>query len=583
MSELPAEFAVPDTVHAVVAARVDLLDPDEKQALQAASVIGRIFWAGPIYELVPDAEPDLRVLEERDFIRRRPGSALAGDREYAIKHALTREVAYASVPRARRARLHARFADWLERFAEGRDEQAAFLGHHYAESVRPEHADLAWADEPAEHERLRDKAVFWLKRAAELAIGRYELDEGISLSERALALDPPPAEQAAFWRQIGVAHALRYDGEPLLEAMQRSLELATDPATRADTYADLAHQTAIRAGMWRTRPESEVVNGWIEQALELAEPESPARAKALIAHAFWARRDSRQEAREASALAERLDNLPLRSQALAARSIAAFAEAEFEEALMWSQRQLELIADISDPDHISDAYEIAIPPCCVTGQLREARRLAARHLEICDGLTPHHRVHGIAVSLEVEEICGGWGTILDSAATTEEIVEANLDTPCIRNARALLVTALAAALLGDEERARALEERANEVETKGYAPVLSAPRIRLALLRGELDNIDELAPPFPEYRAQTWFALQAVTARLEALAAMGDRERVEREAPFLAKPKTYLEPFAMRALGQVREDERLVREAAARFEEMGLRWHAGQTRAMLAA
>src|SRR5207253_1754399 len=84
LAELPPDFAVPDTVQAVVAARVDLLDPGEKQALQAASVIGRIFWAGPVYELVGGARPDLRVLEDRDFIRRRPGSSLAGDREYAI-------------------------------------------------------------------------------------------------------------------------------------------------------------------------------------------------------------------------------------------------------------------------------------------------------------------------------------------------------------------------------------------------------------------------------------------------------------------------------------------------------------------
>ena len=60
LAELPEDFAVPDTVQAVVAARVDLLGPAEKQALQAASVIGRIFWARPVYELVPDAQPDLR-------------------------------------------------------------------------------------------------------------------------------------------------------------------------------------------------------------------------------------------------------------------------------------------------------------------------------------------------------------------------------------------------------------------------------------------------------------------------------------------------------------------------------------------
>jgi len=143
LADLPRDFAVPDTVQAVVAARVDLLEPDEKQALQAASVIGRIFWAGPVYELVQGAEPDLRILEERDFIRRRPGSSIAGDREYAIKHALTREVAYASLPKSRRAQLHAAFAQWLERTGEGRDEYAPLLAHHYAEAVRQDDVDLA--------------------------------------------------------------------------------------------------------------------------------------------------------------------------------------------------------------------------------------------------------------------------------------------------------------------------------------------------------------------------------------------------------------------------------------------------------
>ena len=126
--ELPEGFAVPDTVQAVLAARIDLLPAAEKAALQAAAVIGRVFWTGPIYELVGGA-PDFDLLAERDFVRRRPGSSLSGEREYAIKHALTREVAYASLPKARRARLHAAFAGWLERSGEGNDEHAALLAH----------------------------------------------------------------------------------------------------------------------------------------------------------------------------------------------------------------------------------------------------------------------------------------------------------------------------------------------------------------------------------------------------------------------------------------------------------------------
>src|SRR6266516_2783477 len=142
--ELPPGFEVPDTVQAVLAARIDLLPPTEKAALRAAAVIGRVFWTGPVYELV-GGMPDFDLLTDRDFVRRRAGSSLPGEREYSIKHALTREVAYGGLPKAKRAQLHAGFARWLEGGGERSDEHAALLAHHYAEAVRPEDVDLAWS------------------------------------------------------------------------------------------------------------------------------------------------------------------------------------------------------------------------------------------------------------------------------------------------------------------------------------------------------------------------------------------------------------------------------------------------------
>ncbi|MGH3131444.1 MAG: AAA family ATPase, partial [Gaiellaceae bacterium] len=266
LGQLPPDFAVPDTVQAVVAARVDLLDPAEKQALQAASVIGRIFWAQPVYELVPEGEPDLGVLEERDFIRRRPGSSVPGDREYAIKHALTREVAYASLPKARRAKLHATFARWLERSAQGRDEDAPILAHHYAEAVRPEDTDLAWASEEKELAALRARALEWLQRAAELAIGRFEIDEGLALLHRALELEPDEGARGALWRAIGAANVFKFDGEAFWTAMTNSLDGSTDRAIEADTYSILAFHTATRAAMWKRRPDHALIAGWIDRA-----------------------------------------------------------------------------------------------------------------------------------------------------------------------------------------------------------------------------------------------------------------------------------------------------------------------------
>jgi class 3 adenylate cyclase len=579
LRELPSEFTIPDSVHAVLAARIDLLGAAEKSALQAAAVIGRVFWTGPVYELV-EARPDLRELEDRDFVRRRPGSSMAGEREYVIKHALTREVAYKSLPRARRTRMHAAFAAWLERGAQGRDDLASLLAHHYAEAVRPEDADLAWPGEESELARLRGKALLWLESAAQFAMRRYEIEDTLELLHRALSLRPDEEAQARLWRAVGKANALKFDGEAFWTAMQNSLKVCTNKATCADTYSELAFQTAIRSAMWAKRPERELVGGWIEQALALSGPESVSRAKALIARSFWDR-NTPEAAREASELAERSGDIALRSYAWGAQGAVAFGAGDFESALRWSQRRLNVLGEISDPDHVADIYEIAIPSCCANARFAEARRLAAEHDAIVAPLSDHHRVHGIAVLLEVEEACGGWNRILELTERTKAAVEANLATPCIRNARSLLVTALAAAYAGDDQTARHCERRADEVATEGYEFVLAAPRTWLALLRGELDEVDGLEP-IDLARGQTWYALPAAAARLDALAALKERSLVERDAPALLRAGTYLEPFALRALGAVREDDALIQRAVNRFEAIGLEWHAGQSRKLLA-
>jgi class 3 adenylate cyclase len=580
LRELPSDFTVPDSVHAVLAARIDLLDAAEKSALQAAAVIGRVFWTAPVYELV-EAKPDFRLLEERDFVRRRAGSSMAGEREYVIKHALTREVAYESLPRARRARMHASFAAWLEHRVEGRDELASLLAHHYAEAARPEDADLAWAGEETELARLRGKALLWLERAAELAMRRYEIEDALELLHRALSLRPDEEEEEArVWRAAGKANALKFDGEAFWTAMQNSLKVCSNKATCADTYSELAFQTAIRSSMWAKRPDRELVAGWIEQALELSEAESVSRAKALIARSFW-ERNTPEAAREASELAERSGDIELRSYAWGARGAVAFGEGDFQSALTWSQRRLDVLDEINDPDHVADIYEVAIPSFCANGRFSEARRLAVEHGTVVEPLSDHHRVHGIAVLLEVEEACGGWNRILELAQRTEAAVEANLATPCIRNARSLLLTALAAAYSGDDETARHYERRAEELATEGYDFVLAAPRTWLALVRGDVDQVDRLEA-VDLVRGQTWYALPAAAARLDALAALKERTQVERDAPPLLRAGTYLEPFALRALGAVREDELLIEQAIDRFNAMGLIWHAEQSRKLLA-
>jgi class 3 adenylate cyclase len=566
---------IPDSVQAVLAARIDLLAEADKAGLQAAAVIGRAFWTGPMYELVGEHSPDLATLEGRDFIRRRAASSLEGEVEYVFKHALTREVAYNGLTKARRARLHADFARWLERAGGGRDDHASLLAHHYAEAVRPEDVDVAWPSGGEELEALRGKAVAWLRRAADLAVRRYEIDDGVALLERAVALEPDAARQAELWRRIGLANAFKFDGEAFWAGMQRSIAVSSDRELRAETYADLALQTAIRMGMWLQRPPSELVQGWIDEALKLASPDSAARGKGLLADCFWNRTVGEKAAAEANAIAERLGDVDLLEYSFAARALLAFAGREFAEALAWSERSLELVDAIDDPDHVADLYENAISAFCGVGRFDEARSLVDRHVALVEGLTPHRRLHGIALRLEVDEICGSWDDIVAVSDRTAALVEENLSTPCVRNARSLLVTALAAAETGDPESAEAIEAGTREVVIEGYDHVLGSPHARLALMRGDVDAALGFAPEFDDFRMH--WALANAAARLDALVAAGAREEIERSAPAYAAAGTYTEPFAVRALGFARADEALLEQADHAFRALRLDWHAEQT------
>ena len=138
--------------------------------------------------------------------------------------------------------------------------------------------------------------------------------------------------------------------------------------------------------------------------------------------------------------------------------------------------------EIADPDHHTEIYEELIPPCAFIGRFAEALRFVEAHAEL-SAADPHHRIHSIAMELEVKELMGDWPSIRERTAVVERLVTENLETPCIRNARSLLVEAVAHAYGGGHEAARQLEERALEFDFEGFGFRLFGPRVRLALLR----------------------------------------------------------------------------------------------------
>ena len=574
------DFPMPDTVHAVLAARIDRLPPTEKAALQAGAVVGRVFWTSSVIHLLGE-EPDFDLREERDLIRSNRGSMIAGDREYAIKHALTREVAYASIPKARRGRLHAMLADWLESGDLGKDEHASLLAYHFSEAVKPDDVDLVWPGDPEELTRLRKRAVHWLRRAGELARGRHEMEEAVDLFTRALELSSDALERAKLWREVGRAQALRYDGEAMRVALMRALEGPLDDVERADTYAFLAFQSSIRSAMWSIRLNMHLVDEWAQNALELAADGTEARVRALLARANIAPLGASDDVlQEAAASAEALESVELRSYAFGARSQAAFDRRRFREAATWSERRLELLPGIDDPDHLCEAYEAGAPAAAAICHFSEARRLAALHSDLARRLSAHHRVHAISLELELADALADWSGLAAQTERVRILIAANLATPCVRNPRDLLLCGLAHLCLGDESQALELERDGLRLAGEGYETYLSGPRLRIALERGDHLAAASLID-LPVERALVW-GPAAFSARLDAFVALGRRDLVEREAPGLLQAGTIVEPFALRALGAAHRDDDLLAKADERFAALGLEWHRSQTERLLA-
>jgi class 3 adenylate cyclase/tetratricopeptide (TPR) repeat protein len=180
------QLPIPDSLQALIGSRLDGLPAAEKGVAQQASVVGAVFWAGAVAHLAGtngDLTPRLAGLEQRDFVRAHEESTVAGEREYAFKHILIRDVAYERLPKGRRAQLHVLFSDWLTELTGGDDEFVEILAYHLDQACR--HA-RAVAHSPVEPPVL--PAVDALIRSAQKAERREGLREADRFYARALEL-----------------------------------------------------------------------------------------------------------------------------------------------------------------------------------------------------------------------------------------------------------------------------------------------------------------------------------------------------------------------------------------------------------
>jgi class 3 adenylate cyclase len=189
LEEGGGEADVPPTIHALLAARIDRLQVDERAVFERAAVVGKEFWRGALLELSPPGTEVSAILQR--LVRRRlitpERSTVSGEDAFRFAHVLVRDAGYSAIPKERRADLHERLAGWLER---NQRAYAEIVGYHLEQAYRYR-AELGPVGD-AERE-LAARAGAALAKAGLAVQRRGDATGAVNLLSRALDLLPVDA------------------------------------------------------------------------------------------------------------------------------------------------------------------------------------------------------------------------------------------------------------------------------------------------------------------------------------------------------------------------------------------------------
>ena len=483
---------LPDTVLAVLAARIDALPPLEKRALQEASVVGRSFWAEPLARTLgrPDLTDVLAGLEAKGLLRAQPVSSFAGHAEHRFAHALIRDVAYGSLPIARRARAHAEVASWMTAVAGDRSEEVAeLIADHYVRAVTGD-ADLAWYEEPTERRTVERAAFDALLFAGSIARRRYAV---ATRRRTPRARGRAGVHAGGPRRRPGGRRRRPRGGDPRRRGPgprigTRSRLLRDDPAADGDRgriCKKAAELVLARSGAFSSTQEPAMVDELVLEGLSCAsDPGEVAWLRALWgAAAIW----WRNTGGEVESFEDRTRSLTValdEARALELPELEAFAREFLCEVHMASgsyarvaelSREVEVFDRISSPAQRSlGLVETAIWARDVAGEPERALELGMRGYELAKDLSAHDLMHATGFVIPTLLQLGRWrelDPILDEhvAAFAEEA-----DSTCELLHAGVLAGATRAALGGDATRARELGDLAKPfVSTDPCGPATS--------------------------------------------------------------------------------------------------------------
>jgi class 3 adenylate cyclase len=593
-----AGLEIPETVQGVILARIDLLSPPERRALQEAAVVGRVFWSGAVGHLVDNAEPNelLQALCRRELVVERLSSAIAGETEYAFKHVLTRDVAYESLPRRERARAHTRVAGWIEDVTRRRaPELAEILAHHY---------DVAYS--LSGDEELRRSARSNYLVGSRRALRTFALAQSEYLSRQAVRLSTDDLERVEALEALGDLSAAAHAGDAAWRAYLDALAAVGEDDLVAGR---LAAKAAVQATRWyggmSEHPSVDELERLVDRGLAATgDGDGVSRALLLMSRGFelvWgfpeAESRSYEAAHAALAIAERLDDPNLLSGCLDAVGSLLLARGRYGEYLRFGRRRISLVPRLTDVAEIGDAYQMGAWSATYVGLYHEAVEHATACVERTRGIDPGEYVHGLAWRVWSRALTGDWDGALEDQAELERIQAETV------GARVLPYTlkAYSAAAFVRELRGEGVEASAylglidpfHEVERRmgslpdGEAALALAARAlthrgRAGEARGWFDPDARLrAPPTLEALCEIVAAQEDWDAAPEMVAAARG-QAADSEALALPLFADRLEGRLAAASGDSETAAVLLRRSADGFAERGAPWEEGWSRELLA-
>ncbi|MGH8928639.1 MAG: AAA family ATPase [Acidimicrobiia bacterium] len=288
------DIPLPDSISAIIAARLDLLEPGDKAVLQAAAVIGRVFWAGALSFAedldMAEVQRRLRRLVSRELIRPVRRSSMQGQDEYSFAHVLARDGAYGRLTKQDRARLHEATARWLEAVSGERAiDVAELLAYHHA---------TAWELAPsADTERRR--RVYRFQLAAGDRARAFDAGRAVRFYRAAIALAGPGGEKG---RPLLDMATLSQGTNEENNAMVAEALAAFGEAGDREGQAEAASLMGTQA--WY-QGHAEEADRWHRRALELGEGLEPSAVLARVVVAAAASKQLRGEEDEALMLVDR--------------------------------------------------------------------------------------------------------------------------------------------------------------------------------------------------------------------------------------------------------------------------------------